>query len=266
MKKILIPFILITIIISWQLIADNTHNYYLNGKYLSVCWEDTKAVFDAPLHWDKKEILMTGVLSGIGIALYLYDKQMLDFVQDHKSDVLTTFTDITNYLGDGWVIIPSQLLLYGYGYFTDDLKARKIALETMESFVIVGATVTALKMLTGRHRPNSHDDPYNFEGPTLSSDNRSFPSGHTAVVFSWATVLADNFRDQPAVGIIAYTLAAGTGFSRMYKNKHWLSDVFVAALLGHFITKKIVSRHEHDEPSTTVFSPLPLGFSISFSF
>jgi len=53
----------------------------------------------------------------------------------------TSFTDITNQLGNGYVVLPAEALLYCYGALAKDEKARRISLEMLESFAIVGVTV-----------------------------------------------------------------------------------------------------------------------------
>lgn len=68
-----------------------------------------------------------------------------------------------------------------------------------------------------------------FDGPSLSSD--SFPSGHTAVAFSTATIIGDAYN----CGIITYPLAGLVGLARIYKEKHWASDVYFGAVLGLLI-------------------------------
>ncbi len=264
MKIAVIVVLIISLFIPTTLWGDAT-DYYLDFNYITNSINDTRDVFLTPLNWDTHDLFTLGICTGTGLALYLTDKQSHNFVQDHRSQTLDTFTDAANYLGDGWFVIPSQFLLYGYGCLSDDKKARKIALETIESFSVVGITVTGIKMLTGRHRPYDTDDPDVWDGPSISRDHTSFPSGHSSVAFTLATVLAENFRDQPAVGIITYTLAAGTSFARVYKNKHWVSDVFVGAVIGHLITKKIVALHNASE-TNIVIAPSLRGFSISLSF
>lgn len=65
------------------------------------------------------------------------------------------------------------------------------------------------------------------------SNFASFPSGHTATAFVAAEFLRREYKDQsPWYGIAGYTVAAGTGFLRMYNNKHWFSDVVAGAGIG----------------------------------
>jgi len=266
MKRNVVIIVLSTLIFLSSMLQAQEHDYYLNPKFVSDAFDNTVDVFSSPLHWESHDWLKAGIFTGSAILLYTYDRQMQDFVQDHKTEFLTSFADVTNYLGNGYVVLPAEALLYCYGHIADDEKARRISLEMLESFAIVGVTVNGLKFLTHRHRPSVSDSPDIWDGPSFSSNNIAFPSGHAAVAFSWATVLAEEFSDKPLVGIISYTLATSTAFSRIYNNKHWVSDVFVGAILSHVITKKIVSLHTEKDQNSITVNPLPRGFSISFTF
>ncbi len=77
--------------------------------------------------------------------------------------------------------------------------------------------------------------------PILRPDGsafNSFPSGHTATAFVGAELLWQEYHHQSIwYGIAGYTIAAGTGFCRMYNNKHWLTDVAMGAGIGILSTK-----------------------------
>ncbi|OYD47691.1 hypothetical protein CHU00_02135 [Sphingobacterium cellulitidis] len=93
------------------------------------------------------------------------------------------------------------------------------------SHIIMGTTVNIMKKSMPMMRPD------------FSSMN-SFPSGHTATAFVGAELIWQEYRHQSIwYGIGAYTLAAGTGFFRMYNNRHWLSDVVMGAGVGILSTK-----------------------------
>ncbi|MBN2017162.1 MAG: phosphatase PAP2 family protein [Candidatus Cloacimonetes bacterium] len=266
MKKTIATVILTVLLFSTYLLDAQDHNYYINKEFIVEGFQNTYDVYTSPVRWDAHDWLKAGIFTGTTILLFSCDEKVQDFVQDHKSDVLTAITDATNLLGDGYVILPAEALLYCYGAIAKDQKARRISLEMLESFAIAGVAVNAIKILTHRHRPSSSDSPHEWDGPSFSTSNLGFPSGHACVAFSWATVLAEEFKDKPGVGIVSYSLAACTAFARVYKNKHWLSDVFVGSLLSHFITKKIIALHAENDGSKVSFSPLPSGFSINFTF
>lgn len=71
-----------------------------------------------------------------------------------------------------------------------------------------------------------------------SSNRLSFPSGHTTKAFIAAEFLRQEYKGvSPWYGIAGYAVAAGTGFLRMYNNKHWLNDVIAGAGVGILSTR-----------------------------
>jgi membrane-associated phospholipid phosphatase len=62
------------------------------------------------------------------------------------------------------------------------------------------------------------------------SDNRSFPSGHTAQSFAAAASIYN--RRGPAVGIPAFAIASLVGVARVKADKHHWYDVVVGAGIG----------------------------------
>jgi membrane-associated phospholipid phosphatase len=66
------------------------------------------------------------------------------------------------------------------------------------------------------------------------------PSGHAASAFAVATTIAGQ-SSSAAVDILAYSLAALAGLSRIHDNKHWASDVFLGSAVGYFSARKIAA-------------------------
>lgn len=88
------------------------------------------------------------------------------------------------------------------------------------SYILMGITVNVLKFTTRERRPDN-------------STYNSFPSGHTATAFMGAELLRHEYRNvSPWIGIAGYAVAAGTGFFRMYNNRHWFTDVIAGAGIG----------------------------------
>lgn len=116
-----------------------------------------------------------------------------------------------------------------YGLHLAGIKGKNSLMDAtgiyLLSEVIMGASVSSLKSLTHRERPNH-------------SGFNSFPSGHTANAFAAAEFLNQEYKDvSPWYGYAGYTVATATGVLRMYNNKHWLSDVVAGAGFGILSTK-----------------------------
>ena len=76
-------------------------------------------------------------------------------------------------------------------------------------------------------------DPYDFDS---FSGKSSLPSGHTSTAFCLATVISSEYKSG-LVATAAYGTATMVGFSRLYRDVHWASDVVVSAVLGVAIGK-----------------------------
>ena len=77
----------------------------------------------------------------------------------------------------------------------------------------------------------------------FNADYNSFPSGHSTSAFALSTVMSRHAHST-ALKIIAYTPAALTLFSRIYQDKHWVSDELIGAAIGYFVGNWVVDLHE----------------------
>ena len=69
-------------------------------------------------------------------------------------------------------------------------------------------------------------------------DDRSFPSGHTAISYMLATMLHKEYGCRsPWISLGGYTVATATAASRMVHNRHWASDIVVGAGIGVLMTE-----------------------------
>lgn len=91
---------------------------------------------------------------------------------------------------------------------------------------IMAITVNSLKQTVKKERPDR-------------SANNSFPSGHTATAFMFATMLHKEYglTRSPFYSIAGYSLATTTALSRQLNNKHWFSDVLTGAGIGILSTE-----------------------------
>ena len=88
-------------------------------------------------------------------------------------------------------------------------------------------------------------------------------NGITAKAFISAEFLRQEYKDvSPWIGVAGYAVAAGTGFLRMYNNRHWLNDVIAGAGVGIISTRvsywlypKLKNTFLNGQKSNTVVMP-----------
>jgi len=157
----------------------------------------------------------------------------------------------------------------GYGLIFRDDKSLLTGAELAAGLIIEGSFTEGVKRVFGRKRPFQSDSPYDF-----FKGGDSFHSGHTATVFTLATVISSNYPRQdlsflglghfPLVPVVMYSAASMVAIQRLYSNVHWGSDVYFGALAGYgtgrlmvYLGKKI---DIHIFPLTTSGAPgLALG-------
>ena len=91
------------------------------------------------------------------------------------------------------------------------------ALQAAGSIGVSYGIATGLKEAFPERRPDG-------------SDNRSFPSGHTAAAFGAAASIFE--RRGPGEGIPAFALATFVGFARVEAHKHHWYDALAGAAIG----------------------------------
>ena len=215
----------------------------LNGDYFEGYISDIKNILISPSGWERSDWIKASLITGITAGLYTQDQKIQDWVQQNRSSVSDKISEFAKPFGDGRYTLPGLGALYLYGHFFENQKAQRTALLSLESFVVSGIIVQAIKFIGHRHRPSS-GNPYNaWDGPGFSTSNLSFPSGHSSSAFAIATVIASEYPDKAFVTPLAYGIATLTALSRVNDNAHWVSDVFFGAIIGYFTAKAIIAQN-----------------------
>jgi membrane-associated phospholipid phosphatase len=237
-------------------------------------WSDTKALwtdglllFSAPAHFGVKGWALTGgALAGTGLTMLADDPVRNEFREAHNS-FKDQVTDLGNFYGTG---LPGGVVvigLYTTGLAFDAPGVRLAGRHIAQSLLYAGLTTTVLKIAIGRHRPYLNDgtqayDP--FKGP---DGFHSLPSGHTTVAFAISSSLAADI-DNPWATVGLYGVAALTAASRIYVDRHWLSDTFLGAAIGTACGWGVV--HLHDRPggdhSSLYLIPSPNSITAVWTF
>lgn len=158
---------------------------------------------------------------------------------------------------------------FGAGLVFKDERARDTGYLAASAILQCFIIDNFLKRMSGRQRPFAADGEDHWAGPAAffkgggGGRYMSFPSGHSAAVFSLATVVAMEYRHVKWVPVVAYTLAGGVGLSRMTLDKHWASDVFIGAVVGHCVARLVVRNHERYARVAPIVACTGRGIAIS---
>ena len=207
-------------------------------------WKDGLSIAASPFHWDRKDRLTAlGLVGGAG-ALMFFDEDIRDFIQDHRT---STIDDITKYGLEPWGsprIIDSYSVYLTAGFMAHGMIARhqksmKTAELAFRSMIINTILVQTAKHLLGRERPDRWPPSrsYMWNGPC--GGGVSFPSGHSSQIFTVATIIALQYKDIKWVPYVSYSLASLVGVSRLFDDKHWASDIYMGAIVGHLIARAV---------------------------
>ncbi len=220
-----------------------------NWDYIHSGFIDAKDQIIAPLHWNGLDWLKAGaIVSSEAILIYAGgDKNIQQGMQNIRSPFTNT---IENVIGDPFgsgldagIIVGGSYII---GCITHQDKPKQFAMLAAKSIVIAVATTTVGKYIAERHRPyqDNPPNPQNWDGPMGNFSHVSFPSGHTTVAFSLATMIALEYPKPIIIPILAYTFATCTAFGRINGNFHWGSDVLMGAAIGCF-TSMLVFNHNN---------------------
>jgi undecaprenyl-diphosphatase len=119
-------------------------------------------------------------------------------------------------------------------------RGRRAAASGLVSLGAAAALVNSVVKLAGRRRRPDRAAarvPLARQVPMPSSP--SFPSGHTAAAFAFATGVG---RVMPLAGVPLHVLAAAVGYSRVHTGVHYPGDVLAGAVIGEMIADFTAGR------------------------
>ncbi len=161
--------------------------------------------------------------------------------------------------------------MYSVGLLADVPELRRTGRLLLEAYLTGGLAVTITKFIVGRARPYNDLGNGDIRWFQSQDDFQSMPSGHTAVAFATATVLA-GVIDRWWAYVPLYAGASAVGITRIYKDKHWLSDVIIGATIGTYsglsvlaADKKSSGSAKADQTKLELY-PSPGGLGLAFRF
>lgn len=123
-----------------------------------------------------------------------------------------------------------SLSVAGALYAVGGPRGRRAAVTGVLAVAAASATTNvAVKLLARRRRPDRAGHGVDEERWVPMPTSSSFPSGHAAAAFAFATSVG---REWPVLGVPLLVLAGAVGYSRVHTGVHYPGDVLVGAGLG----------------------------------
>ncbi len=123
-----------------------------------------------------------------------------------------------------WVV--SSAVMAGIG----GRRGRRAALAGMMAVAVSSAVVNAgLKQLSARERPDRDSAGVVDARHTPMPSSSSFPSGHSASGFAFATAVGHQI---PSLSLPLRMLAAAVAYSRVHSGVHFPGDAIIGSLVG----------------------------------
>ena len=122
-------------------------------------------------------------------------------------------------------------------------RGRRAAVTGLTCVAVTSATVNiGAKLLTRRARPDREGHGVTKGRHVEMPDSTSFPSGHSAAAFAFATGVR---HDWPGASAPLYVLASTVAYSRVHTGVHYPGDVVVGSAVGvgvASLTGRLVDR------------------------
>lgn len=217
--------------------------------------------FTAPLDWEGRDFLFLGIAAGATIGAMQFDNDIKEYTQRNRPESSPIPILAGRYYGEPIVatLLSSYLIIQGNS--TGNRVNKKMGFEIAQSVFYAFATTQLLKFVLGRERPAKTDNNTSFTGlKLLDNDFWSMPSGHTTTAFALSTILFEN-TDSDILKVLSFAPALLTAYSRVYENRHWVSDVVLGGIIGFATAKFFVKKHDGKEFQELV-TPIPI-YSIS---
>ena len=215
------------------------------GLCLKDVVRDQAGIWTSPVHIKRQDAAwLLPVVAVTALAMH-YDVRA-DNSLGHDQLMLDTSRKISNF-GSPYATAGGAVGLYFVGLATRNEHLKETGRLGTEAVVDAGLVVGALKLATDRQRLDGTGQSGFWPNGTKSFEwNSSFPSGHAAVSWAMARVIATEYPKNKAVQVAAYAFATAISVSRVTGRAHFPSDVVVGSALGYLIGG-YVTRHRSSE-------------------
>ena len=186
----------------------------------------------------RENLLWAGVGGGLALAVHPVDDNVnRALVGSSVADKVFKPGEILGELG---TLLGSASVVYAVGRLKDEPRVSHVGMDLIQSLAMSEALTQTLKYSTRRERPDH-------------SGRNSFPSGHAADTFAFATALERHLGWRYAVP--AYVFASYVAVSRLPANRHWFSDAVFGSAVGIIAGRTVTSHEAHPFPVAVTYVP-----------
>jgi hypothetical protein len=203
-------------------------------------WRDQKRIWTSPSRLKMRDLewmLPLGAVAGLLIATDHHTMSLINGNAKNESrSSMISNAGLATLAGAG-------VMAYGVGAFTRDERARETGILMGEALANTFVATEVFKLVSQRSRPDVNNARGLFGQER--SFNSSFPSEHSALAWTAATVFAREYP-RPIAQWSAYGLASLVSLSRITANQHFPSDVLIGAATGYLIGRYVYHAHHDD--------------------
>ena len=193
-----------------------------------------------------ENLYWAGAGGGMALVVHPFDDDVNEALVGN--DFAEAFFKPGEILGELYTLLGSASAVYAVGRIKDQPKVSHLGMDLIEALAMSEALTQTLKYTTGRERPDG-------------SSKNSFPSGHAADTFAFATALERHLNWKYSVP--AYIFSSYVALSRLPANRHWLSDAVFGSAVG-IIAGRTVTSHESERPYPVAVSIIPGGLAVMY--
>lgn len=198
----------------------------------------------------------------LGFAL---DREIRSDLKNVHGRTLDRAADAGTFAGDPYLHLGLAAVLYTAGAVAEAPRFQEVGSKIGEALVLADLSGALLKEAVGRGRPETGVRNDRFSPFSFAERYQSLPSMHTASSFALAHVLSRE-SDSLTVRILCYTAAGFVGFSRLYQDKHWASDVVLGAALGELAGSAVTNYRARKVTLTPMVSGTTPGLALAGRF
>jgi hypothetical protein len=229
---------------SFELLPGEDPNNQLVSPFLAHLAGDQKQFWTSPARLRKKDLRWLVPFGGMTAAFIAGDSWLSKQVPD-KPDQLDRSLKISDYTTYALIGAGGGAFLLGHMTHNDHLSETGL----LAGEAAINSTAITYLLKTATQRPRPLQD--NGNG-TFFQGGASFPSEHSAIAWSIASVVAHEYPG-PLTKLMAYGMATAITMTRVTSKQHFPSDVIIGSALGWYFGRQVYRAHHDPELGGTAW-------------